>query len=1109
MGQENERIDMKKLLILIIVLHVALSAGSVPANPTPHVFIQPDGTQVTLRLCGDEFYHFTTTDDGYTVLQRADGAWVYARRSGVTLAPTDVLAHDVRQRTAAETALTTATPMHLTDLMAVEEAKQMRTNARQPLDEVSNGKASLPRQDGPQRATTFDVSKFRGLIILVEPADVEFSMGDRVQEFYHTLANTKNFTGFNFGDYGIWTGSVRDYYFDNSCGKFDPEFDIVGPVKVSFNATEFNDNRAQVFQMVLNKVNSQVDFTQYDGDNDGVVDMVFFLVAGYGSNYAGNDAGLLWPHMGYKLTGFKYDKKNIHKYACSTELGGPESGGYVDGIGTICHEFSHVLGLEDLYDTDYGVNGQSHHPGNWDIMASGNFLNYGRTPPGYSIYERYSLGFATPSTITSEGGYALNPLGDSNEGYILRTPVNNEFFIMENRQQTSKWDRYLPGHGMLVARVDSTNSDIWANLQINNDANHMYYELLRAGNTHTGDIASDPFPGTSGVNMLTNTTSPNLRTWNGTVSDWVMTNIVEQDDKIYFSIAIPAPTHPLVETFDSITVGATEAQGDIAMWRMAKCQIVEVAGSGHAVAMKNPSVLQMTSPVNYEVQDVLLTVNNTSSTMAKLNLLYSIDGGLSWIAAKSSAGGTTMAVEGNTHGTLSWIVGVDQDTPVLFRVTMTGGSSTAPCLIDDFTIFYLDGENSSEKFGDVNQDGSVDVEDVNAVINVILDQNEVSDYQSRADLNGDNRVDVEDLNVVVNIILGLHIGLKPDLSSNTTTLSFCSFLGEQHQMPITVTGKSLVGPVFVEVTGDEDVFKISHNQFSISEDGSVELTVTYCPDAAGEYQAQLLLTSEYANTVTVSLSGRTIEPVTVEKKTHVVNGVTFEMAVVEGGTFTMGATPEQGDEASSNEKPAHQVTLSDYAIGVTEVTQELWQAVMGENPSYFNGSNNERYGNHADYGVDLQRPVECVSWYDAQKFIAKLNELTGKIFRLPTEAEWEYAARGGRNSLSYKYSGSNNADEVAWYGYNYPGITHSVATKTPNELGLYDMSGNIIEMCQDTYGNYIDEPQVNPTGPATATESVVGRGGCPFSGAGECRVSWRSNCSREVGNLNRGLRLAQ
>ena len=206
-----------------------------------------------------------------------------------------------------------------------------------------------------------------------------------------------------------------------------------------------------------------------------------------------------------------------------------------------------------------------------------------------------------------------------------------------------------------------------------------------------------------------------------------------------------------------------------------------------------------------------------------------------------------------------------------------------------------------------------------------------------------------------------------------------------------------------------------------------------------------------------------------------VNGVTFNMVLVEGGTFTIGSPATQVG-SSTMERPQHEVTLSSFKIGQTEVTQELWEAVMGHNPSGFKG--------------DPQRPVENVSWEDCQVFIDSLNALTGKHFRLPTEAEWEFAARGGNQSKGYTFAGSNTAKDVAWYSTNSNGTTHPVAQKLPNELGLYDMSGNVSEWCSDWYAAYTAEPQTNPTGPATGSYKVY-RSGDYDKAAAKCRPPYR------------------
>ena len=252
----------------------------------------------------------------------------------------------------------------------------------------------------------------------------------------------------------------------------------------------------------------------------------------------------------------------------------------------------------------------------------------------------------------------------------------------------------------------------------------------------------------------------------------------------------------------------------------------------------------------------------------------------------------------------------------------------------------------------------------------------------------------------------------------------------------------------------------------------------------------------YATSGAGTAYGETMTFETNNPNTFTVNGVSFEMVYVEGGSFDMGATTEQGSDAYDSEYPVHSVTLSDYYIGRCEVTQELWLAVMGSWPGTAPSNS---------YGVGANYPAYYISWNDCQEFVAELNRLTGRTFRLPTEAEWEYAARGGNKSRHYKYSGSSNIDDVAWY-WNNSGKTHAVGTKTANELGIYDMSGNVWEWCSDWFGDYSAGAQTNPQGPSSGS-CCVSRGGSYYNGARYCRVSNRDGNISYHSYYDGGLRL--
>ena len=390
---------------------------------------QPDGTMLSVCLEGDEFYHFNTTTDGYTIMLNEAGAYVYARQDGMSLVATQVLAHDAENRSAEENALLAGMSKYLVDENGVAQANVRR--ARRAVD-LSN----------------FDFENFRGCVILIDFSDKQFA-SDNPKEFYTEMFSSEGFTGYYDPISGrdvTCPGSVRDYFKDQSDGAFQPPFDVYGPYRATYGtsgtvqarAAQCQNLASTIFPNVLKKADADIDYSKYDNNGDGKIDMVYFLVAGYSSSYSGNNSGYLWPHASNLSWTYKsYDGKWIDRYASSTELYGFESTPStvtVEGIGTVAHEFSHVLGLPDFYDTDYAKSGgESHHPGGWDLMAGGGDYNYGRSPVGYTFYERYALGWAKATTLVRPGAYELEAVNTGRSGYILRTPVKDEFFTIENR----------------------------------------------------------------------------------------------------------------------------------------------------------------------------------------------------------------------------------------------------------------------------------------------------------------------------------------------------------------------------------------------------------------------------------------------------------------------------------------------------------------------------------------------------------------------------------------------------------------------------------------------------------------------------------------------------
>ena len=733
---------MKKNLIMLLMTGLlALSMHAIPADPTPMPVTQPDGTTVTIKLHGDEFFHVTTTLDGYTVLKNAAGYYTYARQQADgSLVPGDLIARDAANRTAADRAFLARTPKGLTD----------KANA-------ANGTKKLGRRNAAMRRVgsdgMMDYERFRGLIILINYTDKKFSMPE-VNAFYDDMVNTPNFTGYTLNGRRVnMPGSVRDYFYDNSYHIFDPTFDVVGPVDVNYKCTDprGTDGAEPIFYAALNAADSLVNYNDYDTDGDGYVDMVFFLVAGLSANYGGNNSNYLWPHMYYLYRAPRLDGVGFGLYACSTEIAGWES--YyrdVNGIGTFCHEFGHVLGLPDLYDTDYEQGGgQSRDPGEWSIMAGGSGNNFGRDPVGYSLYERYALGFTEPILITEPGELSIQPLDESNTGYRLDTKREHEFFLIENRQDKGKWDRYLPGHGMLVAHVDSTNARIWDYNEVNCNPSHMCYDLLRA--SYKGrDSDSDPYPGTDMVTSLNNFTNPNLMSWDRKFSDLVFNDIAENNGIITLTVDMDTSIVSIIEDFELMPatddMSAKGVQGVYSKWDFSKCAIQTLDDGTKAVAMKKPSQITTSTPMRIKPYMVQYTITNPTATEAKFVFYYSLDKGKTWT---SSVEGQVSVSGGNFTNVA---VTLPTTAPIMMRISQTAGNAKSPCYLDDVQLYY-DEFWPEPITGDLNEDQLVNISDLNQMIDYVLKGSVDAYTMELADLNHDGQINISDINLLINIIV--------------------------------------------------------------------------------------------------------------------------------------------------------------------------------------------------------------------------------------------------------------------------------------------------------------------------------------------------------------------
>lgn len=488
---------MKKIGLIVAFCAVMGSVWAIPARRGGIVKTQPDGSEIVVYQHGDEHFHWMTNEQGEWLHMDEDGFY------------------------------------HVTEALSKEAIAAKR--AASPMQVKPKNEVASPLNIAP-----------RGLIILVNFADLAFT--ETIEEM-DSMHNAKNYTRdyeyvYRGNTYQVSSeGSARQYFYDASFGQYNPQFDVIGPITVSREYAYYGKNNVNTqfdqrpWEMVkeacvIADTLLDVDFTQYDNDNDDIVDFVYVIYAGYGEADGGG-ANTIWPHS-YQLSAAgaycRLDGVRVDLYACGNEID------YYTkkhtGIGTFCHEFSHVLGLPDLYTTE----GQTHKTlGEWSILDYGPYNNDGNTPPTYSAYERFFMGWLTPEVIVDSANIRLEELNSSQRALLISTedkhnligndPKSTRFYLLENRQQQG-WDTYLPGHGLMLTYVQY-NATRWQENTVNNTSRSMGVDLIEAdGKT----------PNSSGTGYLGKATDmfPAGATSYTQITDHAIEDIEEIDGVIYF-----------------------------------------------------------------------------------------------------------------------------------------------------------------------------------------------------------------------------------------------------------------------------------------------------------------------------------------------------------------------------------------------------------------------------------------------------------------------------------------------------------------------------------------------------------------------------------------------
>ena len=712
---QQKKMSKRIVLMMTLLLNVAVMLGR-PAYSKPIDILQPDGTTVTLVMHGDEFQSFTTTADGYTVVKGSDGFYRYAVRQGHVLAASAFVARNAEVRQETEKAF-------LNNIQKMERPEMSETG-KQWKKQISKMYRSTydNLEHGQRRAITpgtiserIDYSKFKGLVLLVNWSDKTFKM-QAPQGFYQKLTSERNYKDDSKSVYPFnIKGSVRDYFYDNSLGIFDPTFDVTGPITINISCeypwpkdelgnvrAGWGERAAEILKAVMTEADKTVDFNNYDLNNDGFVDMVYIIFAGYGSYMIGNNMKYMWPHAnnyadyndaGQRLCDYfnfpSFDGKKFGRYACGVEIQDYESQSdkhaYADGIGTMCHEFSHVLGLADHYGSFL-----AHTPGKYDLMDDGVNFNQGLSPVGYSAFERYVLGFAdnTVTTLEVAGNYSLEPFNTSNKAFIVKTKNDGEVFYVENRQKQG-WDESLPKHGLLVWRVDTSDPQKFISntvnvgmgdecLQLVGNAPYMGIDLMPATNAswRTKEAAIDLFDITTNGGVISFQAGKDL--YPLTIEDFEAT--------------------PLSES------GATGVAGKFCSWDLTNAAVVQSSlfyGNGeHVVRLQKDGMLS-SSAIEKDFRSISFRIRNSEEYNLRVFFRTSTDG-TTWTALPTAESYYTIP----DSEPLDFLF-CDIPKGTRFQIAVTTDDSkhtSATCYVDDIVVTYKKDATGIETVKDKNID---------------------------------------------------------------------------------------------------------------------------------------------------------------------------------------------------------------------------------------------------------------------------------------------------------------------------------------------------------------------------------------------------------------------